>query len=146
MTTIAAYHGTSKKIANRLQKGTINPCLGGGEMGQGFYLSDRLWTAKSWASNRHQKNAGVLKVEIPESEFKDFGSGQLSLQVLSLEEAIKLRKKIKAKGTTRTYTHGCDVLWSPIVGNRSIYADQYKYESQLSVNVLNGASCVRSVI
>jgi hypothetical protein len=141
MPTIPKYHGTSKKTADHLQQGNIDPVAGGGELGQGFYLGDQLWAAKAWAYNRHKGNSGVLKVEVPESGFY-----ALSIEPLTRLEAISLRRKIKALGATRTYLHGFDVLWSPIVGTTKVEAEQYKYESQMSINLLNGASCIRSVV
>jgi hypothetical protein len=141
MPKIPKFHGTSKATANHLQQGNIDPALGGGELGQGFYLGDQLWAAKAWAYNRHKENAGVLKVEVPDSGFNS-----LTIELLSRVEAISLRRSIKAIGGTRTYVHGFDVLWSPIVGTTKVEAEQYKYESLMSTDLLNGESCVRSVV
>lgn len=141
MTHISKYHGTSTQIANDLQLGNIDRTAGGGELGQGFYLGDLLWVAKAWAHNRHVKDAAVLKVDVPDSSFNG-----LSIELLSRTGALALRKNIKAINATRTYVHGFDVLWSPIVGTTRVEADQYKYESQDGTNLLNGASCNRSVV
>lgn len=121
--------------------GNINPACGGGELGRGFYVGDQLWVAKAWAFNRHKQNAGVLKIEVPDQQFN-----ALSIEVLTRTEAVSLRQRIKGQMATRTYMHGYDVLWSPIVGTMKIEADQYKYESTPAANVLNGAACTRTVV
>lgn len=141
MSHISKYHGTSKQIASELQLGKIDRTLGGGELGQGFYLGELLWVAKAWAHNCHDKDAAVLKVDVPDSSFN-----VLSIDLLSRTDALALRKAIKASNATRTYVHGFDVLWSPIVGTTRVEADQYKYESQDGTDLLNGTLCDRSVI
>jgi hypothetical protein len=141
MSYLSKYHGTSTQIAQNLQLGKIDSTLGGGELGQGFYLGDSLWVAKSWAHNRHGNNSAVLKVEIPDPDFNS-----LSIELLSRTDALTLRKEIKRINATRVYVHGVDVLWSPIVGTTRIDADQYKYESTTATNILNGTSCARSIV
>jgi hypothetical protein len=141
MSHISKYHGTSTQVASDLQLGKIDRTLGGGELGQGFYLGEMLWVAKSWAHNRHLNDAAVLKVDVPDSSFN-----VLSVELMSRTDALALRKKIKATSTTRTYVHGFDVLWSPIVGTTRVEADQYKYESQDGTDLLNGALCNRSIV
>lgn len=141
MSHISKYHGTSKQVASDLQLGKIGRTLGGGELGQGFYLGEMLWVAKAWAHNCHLNDAAVLKVDVPDSSFN-----VLSIEVMSRIEALALRKEIKANITTRTYVHHRDVIWSPIVGTTRVEADQYKYESQVGTDLLNGALCNRSVI
>lgn len=141
MTHISKYHGTSKQTASELQNGMIDHTQGGGELGQGFYLGDQLWVAKSWAHNRHGMNSAVLKVDIPDPEFN-----ALSLELLSRTEALALRKEIKQMNATRTYLHGFDVVWSPIVGTTRVEADQYKYESKNGEDLLNSACCTKVLV
>jgi len=141
MSHISKFHGTSKQTASNLKLGNIDRTLGGGELGQGFYLGDLLWVAKTWAHNRHGNDSAVLLVEVPDTSFN-----ALSIELLSRTDALTLRKKIKAGNATRTYVHGFDVLWSPIVGTTSIEADQYKYESQQGTDLLNGTSCKRNIL
>ncbi|WP_146750270.1 hypothetical protein [Pseudomonas sp. RIT411] len=142
MPYISKYHGTSKQIAAEIEVGKIDHSCGGGELGQGFYLGEMLWVAKAWAHNRHgKKNSAVVKIEIPDPEFN-----RLSIELLSRIDALALRTEIKASNSTRTYKHGYDVLWSPIVGTTRVEADQYKYESRRSVDMLNGVLCNRSVV
>lgn len=141
MSHISKYHGTSKQIADELQKGKIDHTIGGGELGQGFYLGDQLWVAKSWAHNRHGNNSAVLRVDVPDQNFNS-----LSLELLSRTEALELRKEIKSMNATRSYVHGFDVVWSPIVGTTRVEADQYKYESKDGEDLLNSTSCVRALV
>jgi hypothetical protein len=141
MSMISKYHGTSKQIAKVLQQGKIDHTLGGGELGQGFYLGNVLWVAKAWAHHRHGNDSSVLKVDVPDPNFN-----ALSIELLSRTEALMLRKDIKANNATRTYKHGFDVLWSPIVGTTRVEADQYKYESQDGTDLLNSTLCTRSLI
>lgn len=141
MLHISKYHGTSTKIASDLQLGKVDHKLGGGELGQGFYLGDLLWVAKAWAHNRHGNESSVLKVDVPDPSFN-----ALSIELLSRTDALALSKEIKARNATRTHVHGVDVLWSPIVGTTRVEADQYKYESQGGTDLLNGTSCRRSIV
>jgi hypothetical protein len=141
MPYISKYHGTCANIATDIELGKIDHTLGGGELGRGFYLGDLLWVAKAWAHNRHGKHSAVVKIEIPDPEFN-----KLSIELLSRTDALALRKEIKAMNATRTYTHGYDVLWSPIVGTTRVEADQYKYESKYGTDILNGVSCTRSIV
>lgn len=141
MSCISKYHGTSAEIANELKHGKIDHTLGGGELGQGFYLGDLLWVAKAWAHNRHGVNSAVFKVDIPDPEFNS-----LSIDLLSRTEALALRKEIKAMNATRTYTSGADVIWSPIVGTTRVDADQYKYQSRNGIDILNGVTCTKDVV
>ncbi len=141
MSMISKYHGTSKQVAKDLQQGNIDHTLGGGELGQGFYLGDLLWVAKTWAHNRHGSDSSVLKVDVPDPSFN-----ALAIELLSRTEALTLRKEIKANNATRTYTHGFDVLWSPIVGTTRVEAEQYKYESKNGADLLNGTLCTRSLV
>lgn len=140
MCTIPKYHGTDRATAQTLQAGAISPAHGGGELGQGFYVGDKLWVAKAWAHNRHGTTGAVLEIKVPEANFFS-----LSLAVLSRTEAIKHRNSIRATGTTRTHLFGFDVVWSPIVGSTRVDADQYKYESSTSVSLLNGSACQRNL-
>lgn len=141
MTHISKYHGTSKQTATELRNGMIDHTQGGGELGQGFYLGDELWVAKSWAHNRHGKDSAVLKIDVPDPKFN-----ALSLELLSRTEALALRKEIKQMNTTRTYLHGFDVIWSPIVGTTRVDADQYKYESKNGEDLLNSSYCPRALV
>lgn len=141
MPYISKYHGTTQQIANELQKGMIDHTRGGGELGQGFYMGDQLWVAKSWAHNRHGNDSAVLRVDIPDPNFN-----ALSLELLSRTEALALRKEIKSMNATRSYVHGFDVVWSPIVGTTRVEADQYKYESKNGEDLLNSSSCTRALV
>ena len=135
------HHGTAEIIAKELQQGKIKTNAGGGELGQGFYMGDQLWVAKSWAKNRHPNNPSTLKITISEDDLL-----KLSIDILNRTDALRLRREIKRRSQTRTYQHGYDVIWSPIVGSTRIDADQYKYESINSSNLLNSSSCSRELV
>lgn len=143
---IISYHGTDLETAKKLVSGKIDVLLGGGELGQGFYLTDRLHTAKSWAWHRH-KSTNVVKIEVKDQDFFS-----LSIQILDIETAKQIQQMIKKMGQTRSYQFGCDVVWSPIVGDAMLQLktrvthDQYKWESKKAEDLLNSHRVLRSII
>ena len=133
------YHGTEEKIVLNLVKGGISVKTGGGELGQGFYVGDKLREAKRLAANKHNSNK-VLQVAILDSDFFS-----LTLHALSHHQAVVLRGRLRKQGATRTFNSGNDAIWSPIVGKTGLNADQVKFESGSSESLLNGDKVTRSI-
>lgn len=125
------YHGSDENSVQNLIRGNIDVAMGGGEIGKGFYLGDMLHVAKAWAMNKHNSNS-VLQVEVKENDF-------FSLVPLTLtyEEALKKRASIRKENKQRTYIFDRNVVWAPIVGTEKLKADQFKWESADSQNLLN---------
>ncbi len=134
---ITTYHGTSDKYIKDLIVGKVNTTLGGGELGQGFYLGDKLHVAKAWAKQMHNCEA-VIEFQMDDNDFWCF-----NIESLTNIEAREKRSAIRNNGLTRTYKFLKDVVWSPIVGGPKIYADQYKWESKNDENYLNGNKVLR---
>jgi hypothetical protein len=136
------YHGTSAGTASSLQAGAVDVTSGGGELGQGFYTGEHLWVAKAWAVGRYddrQKN--VVAFEVPDTEVD-----LLHIEMRDGHTATLMRSDIRRNKQTRTYTFGCDMVWSPIVGKETITCDQHKWESLQSQTLLNGAKVTRNVV
>lgn len=125
------YHGSDKKSVQKLIQGNIDVAIGGGEIGRGFYLGNMLYVAKAWAMNKHNSMA-VLQIEVADNELE-----KLEPLVLSYEEACEKRSSIRKESKQRTYVFNEDVVWAPIVGTKKIEADQLKWESVCSQNLLN---------
>lgn len=131
------YHGTSEQFAHDLLAGRVDTSMGGGELGQGFYLGTALHVAKAWAKQMHDCEA-VVEFQIDDNDFWNF-------EILSLTEieTIEHRSHIRATGTTRSFKFNKDVVWGPIVGGPKVYADQHKWESTEGESFLNGSSVSR---
>jgi uncharacterized protein YneR len=134
---ISTYHGTEDQHANHLVDGKVDTSLGGGELGQGFYLGTALHVAKAWAKQMHNCEA-VVEFQINDDDFWRF-----DIESLTDVEALEYRSVIRAKGLTRTYKFSKDVVWGPIVGGPKVYADQHKWESSNGERFLNGHKVLR---
>ena len=132
-----SYHGTTEAVVDELINGNIDRTIGGGELGQGFYLSNLSHVARAWGWRKHKSNR-ILGIEMIESDF-----WALNILALSYEQAVQRRFYIRRRGETRTYIFNSDTVWAPIVG-RHLNADQYKYESEISEDFLNGDDVIRT--
>ncbi|MDF4820625.1 hypothetical protein [Vibrio parahaemolyticus] len=144
MNEILSYHGTLECDGNAIISGAIQVTLGGGELGQGFYLGDMAHEAFAWAKKkgaRYKKPYAVVKFEMTEVDF-------FSFNILSIDRDIALywKREIKYIGAPQTYNFGVDMVWSPIVGGNIEDANQYKWESNSAESYLNGSSVLRSKV
>jgi hypothetical protein len=134
---ISTYHGTAKHHAVTLIEGKVNTTVGGGELGQGFYLGTALHVAKAWAVQMHGSES-VVEFQFDDDEFWNF-----DIESLTEIEALEYRSNIRAKGLTRTYKFSKDIVWGPIVGGPKVYSDQHKWESIKGGDFLNGNKVLR---
>lgn len=133
----SSYHGTSDKYAKDLVDGKVDTSLGGGELGQGFYLGTALHVAKAWAKQMHNCEA-VVEFQIDDNDFWNF-----EIKSLTDVEALEFRAVIRERGLTRTYKFLSDIVWGPVVGGPKVYADQHKWESKSGEIYLNGNKVLR---
>jgi hypothetical protein len=140
MTTLA-YHGTSSASATTILSNRVDVSLGGGEIGQGFYLAERRYVSEIWAKQRHQHSPAVVEFELPDSlVFSEQNAN------LDLHTTTQLRHRIRELTATRTYRIGCDLAVAPIVGTTrgSILGQiQLKVESASAEGVVNAPSTVK---
>ncbi|MFP3350015.1 hypothetical protein R0K04_01215 [Pseudoalteromonas sp. SIMBA_153] len=134
---ISTYHGTSNQFAEDLVDGKVDTSLGGGELGQGFYLGTALHVAKAWAKQMHNSES-VVEFQINDDDFWSF-----DIESLTDVAALEYRSVIRAKGLTRSYKFSKDVVWGPIVGGPRVYSDQHKWESVNGEKFLNGNNVLR---
>lgn len=132
-----SYHGTSEAVVDELISGNIDRSQGGGELGQGFYLTNLSHVARAWGWRKFESNK-ILVIEMIESDF-----WALYTLALSYEQAVQYRYNIRRRGETRTFLFNSDIVWAPIVG-RQLDADQLKYESEVSEDFLNGVDVIRT--
>ena len=135
--TNSTFHGTTETHVDKLIEGKVDVSLGGGELGQGFYLGTALHVAKAWAVQMH-KSESVVEFQFDDDEFWNF-----DIQGLTEIEAIEYRSNIRASGQTRNYKFNKDIVWGPIVGGPKVYSDQHKWESKNGENFLNGSKVLR---
>lgn len=134
---ISTYHGTAEAHADALVEGKVDSTLGGGELGQGFYLGTALHVAKAWAVQMHNSES-VVEFQFDDDDFWNF-----DIKSLTEIEVIEYRSIIKEKSLTRTYKFSKDIVWGPIVGGPKVYSDQHKWESKSGESFLNGNKVLR---
>lgn len=137
---LVTYHGTSDLVAEELVSGKIDIRIGGGELGQGFYLSMAIQDAKAWAVQKHGCET-VVEFQMDEVDFYNF-----DIKCLDYLETILLRFMIKRQGQTRTYKFNKDIVWGPIVGGSKVRSDQHKWESSEGEYFLNSVEVFRRKI
>lgn len=135
--SITTFHGSSDDYVETLVNGHVDISLGGGELGQGFYLGTTLHVAKAWAKQMHDCEA-VVEFQINDDDFWNF-----DIKCLNRLEAIEHRQIIKDQKKTRTYQFYKDIIWSPIVGGPNVYSDQHKWESLKGQIFLNSNKVLR---
>ena len=136
---VLGYHGTDRQSGLKLEQGNVDITFGGGELGQGFYLSQWHYVARQWAHHRC-KSSAVVQFQVPERTFWN-----QNLLPLSKWQADHFRQQVRRALATRTYRFEVDIVWAPIVGTLSIYSDQYKYESEQSQALLNSPEVIRTI-
>lgn len=135
------FHGTSERHAAKIEAGSIDVALGGGELGRGFYTGEFLHEARAWAFHTTvEGNARVVEFEIDDADF--FATAPLSL---TASQAMAYRNNIRLADATRTYLFDRNVVWSEIVGSDRVKGDQYKWESSAAGTLINGPKVTRTV-
>jgi len=135
------FHGASKANIKNLASGNINVSIGGGELGQGFYLSNYFYAAKEWARAKHNSGS-VLAVYTTRRKIVS----RLGFARIDLQSAYNLRRYIRKTAQTRTYIIGNDVIKSPIVGNNKLNdVTQYKFESSDAEIYLNSRNTNKDI-
>ena len=132
------YHGTNSVAASAIAK-KVEVNLGGGELGQGFYAGESIALAAAWSQGRFNKDAKVVKVKLPDSDF-------VKLRIKQVGHFGYLRqlwRKLKTTHATKTFKFGADVVVAPFATLSFSY--QYKFESPNAETVLN-SSATRTVL
>lgn len=119
------YHGTHRKFLQTFLIGKIDPTVGGGEFGQGFYVGNLAHQAWAWAWNRHGKDAGVMEFEIDDSDFL-----ALTLKWINRRYGKIFWRKLRQDRATKTYRFGVDAVWGPLLGGNLSNMYQIKFEDQ----------------
>ncbi len=133
-----SYHGTSRNHATHLAQGNISVTVGAGEFGRGFYTQSSIGNAMRWAAGRSPHPA-ILVINIPAHIYAN-----LNVVTLSLQAARSMNQRLRYQNQAGTYTYGCDVIEGPLVSQPQIR--QYKFESIVAENLLNGPTTTRTVI
>ncbi len=137
------YHGTDQASTGSLMGipspvNKINITLGGGELGQGFYLGDNLTLSIAWAKSRYP-NPSVLQFDGANQEYV-----KLSFKQMRRKEIFRIWRQMKILGTLRTHQFHADVVFGPLVTNA--YAAQYKFETPAAERFLNEHCTITKIL
>lgn len=130
------YHGGALTSIQQIAASKIDTTLGGGELGQGFYVGNYGHVASAWA--RHvakDKQPTVVRLEVNNSRAATLKKHELSW-LRAKEHAITIAKA----DTRHTHVFNVDVVAAPIVGKT--FKDtptQLKWEGTKSAKFLNSS-------
>jgi len=128
------YHGGALSSIQQITENKIDTKLGGGELGQGFYMGNYGHEASAWARHVAEgQKPSVVELEVNNSVAAGLKKQELSW-LLAKEHAIKIAKA----DTRRTHVFNVDVVAAPIVGkNFRDTPTQLKWEGAKSSLFLN---------
>lgn len=136
------YHGGALSSIQEIAANKIDTRLGGGELGQGFYIGNYGHEASAWA--RHV--AEGRKPSVVELEVSNFEGAGLTKQELSWLRAKEHAISIAKTDTRRTHVFNVDVVAAPIVGkNFRDTPDQLKWEGKNSAVFLNSSNVNKKI-
>lgn len=127
---IKLYHGTCGKAASSILSTGIDFTKGGGELGQGFYMSTFLAYASCMAWHKMNSNSSgqndkffVLSAEIDVDDMKNW-----SVKSFSSSTVQKHWREFRRTNKTKTHQFGVDLVVSPIQDGMNMGAWQFKFE------------------
>jgi hypothetical protein len=128
------YHGGALTSIQQIAASKIDTKLGGGELGQGFYVGNYGHEASAWAWYVAKgKTPSVVELKVT-----NFGAASLKKRELSWLGAKELAILIAKSDTRRTHVLNVDVVAAPIVGkNFKDTPTQLKWEGAKSTTFLN---------
>ena len=132
------YHGSHKRYEKELIGSNplkIDVSKGGGELGQGFYTTDRPWVAISWVKAKYGNNGIVCEYNFENIEGQ-FYSLKCHL-IRTVREVLGIYIGLRRKKLERLYKFNVDIVDSPFVSIDSVR--QNKFESKNAEFVLNQA-------
>lgn len=136
------YHGGALTSIQQIAASKIDTKLGGGELGQGFYVGNYGHEASAWA--RHVA-AGKMPTVV-ELQVTNFGAASLKKRELSWLGAKELAILIAKSDARKTYVLNVDVVASPIVGkNFKDTPSQLKWEGTKSATFLNSGNVDKKI-
>lgn len=127
------YHGTDRNAAQNIvgPPPNVDVTLGGGELGQGFYMGDSLALAISWAKGRYASQGCVVEADIDELVY-----AQLIVKTLNHAAVLNTWTQLRYNGTESTFRFGVDVVYGPLATYPHVA--QHKFESSYyAQNALN---------
>lgn len=136
------YHGGALTSIEQIAASKIDTKLGGGELGQGFYVGNYGHEASTWA----WYVAKGKKPTVVELKVNNFGAASLKKHELSWLRAKEHAIRIAKADTRRTYVFDVDVVAAPIVGkNFKDTPTQLKWEGTKSTAFLNSPNVNKSI-
>lgn len=130
------YHGGALTSIQQIAASEIDTKLGGGELGQGFYVGNYGHVASAWSWQvARDKKPTVVELKVNNSAAASLKKHELSW-LRAKEHAITIAKA----DTRRTHVFNVDVVAAPIVGKT--FKDtptQLKWEGTKSAKFLNSS-------
>lgn len=125
---IKLYHGTCGKAASSILKTEIDFTRGGGELGQGFYMSTSLAYAScmAWHKMKYERDSQfvVLSAAIDVDDIKNW-----SVKSFSSSTVQKYWREFRRTNKTKIHQFGVDLVVSPIQDGMNMGSWQFKFES-----------------
>jgi len=136
------YHGGALTSIQQIAASKIDTKLGGGELGQGFYVGNYGHEASAWA----WYVAKGKKPTVVELKVNNSGTASLKKHELSWLGAKEHAISIAKADRRRTYVFNVDVVAAPIVGKH--FRDtptQLKWEGAKSAAFLNSSDVNKKI-
>ncbi|QOK91526.1 hypothetical protein HF908_08565 [Ralstonia pseudosolanacearum] len=136
------YHGGARTSIEQIAASKIDTELGGGELGQGFYVGNYGHEASAWARHVAEgKKPTVVELQVNNSRAASLKKHELSW-LRAKEHAIAIAKA----DTRRTHIFNVDVVAAPIVGkNFKDTPTQLKWEGTKSAAFLNSSDVNKKI-
>ncbi|TGM58577.1 DUF3990 domain-containing protein [Leptospira adleri] len=134
------FHGTTKIDF----KDPISNKRGGGELGQGFYCGSSYHNAKVWAFIKANKKRNSISILCFEVDVVDLFS--VDIRFLDELQANLLYEVLKIRSLQRTFSLGCNIIAANILGKKIEGVLQYKWESDISISLINSNKVVRKEV
>ncbi len=128
------FHGTDQNSANAILTTGIDVTLGGGELGQGFYVGENVALVAARAKGKTPNNFAVIEFDVNNSDFIT-----LNMKIIRRQDfLVKQWASLIRRNLTHTRTYGYDVICAPYATFE--FSNQYKFETQAGENVINNAN------
>ena len=106
------YHGTSKNCELDLINGRVDVTKGGGEFGQGFYTSNKVYLVSAWSWHKFKQKMSVITYDVDDSKLMC-----VRIKQLSQKQATNKRKDIQKRQMKRKLVfEDYDLVIGPVVG------------------------------
>lgn len=133
------FHGTNVNNAQIIIKQGVNVKLGGGELGQGFYVGNYHRKAIAWAF--HKNNKQEIKNSVLTLTISPYL--KLKYKYIGLEKGKLNYANIKKNKLHKSFKYNVDLVQSKVMGINYYGFRQLKFESDTAEKLLNGKLTIK---